>query len=128
MIVKNESAVIERCLASLRDHIDAWVIVDTGSTDNTKEKIRKSLEGIPGALHERPWRNFGSNRSEAVALAYESGCDYFLFFDADDVLLTPPGFEWRARIRTHAQLRRLSLRPRFIGFKQIALALGWRAA
>jgi glycosyltransferase involved in cell wall biosynthesis len=94
MIVKNESAVIERCLASLRDHIDAWVIVDTGSTDDTKEKIRKSLEGIPGALHERPWRNFGSNRSEAVALAYESGCDYFLFFDADDVLLTPPGFEW----------------------------------
>jgi tetratricopeptide (TPR) repeat protein len=94
MIVKNESAVIERCLASLRDHIDAWVIVDTGSTDDTKEKIRKSLEGIPGALHERPWRNFGSNRSEAVALAYESGCDYFLFFDADDVLLAPEGFTW----------------------------------
>ncbi len=96
MIVKNESAVIERCLSSLRDHIDAWVIVDTGSTDDTKEKIREILKGIPGALHERPWRNFGSNRSEAVALAYESGCDYFLFFDADDVLLAPPGFSWPA--------------------------------
>jgi len=68
MIVKSESAVIERCLASVRNHIDAWVIVDTGSTDDTKDKIRKSLAGIPGALHEtargatlaaiaaRPWR------------------------------------------------------------------------
>ena len=94
MIVKNESAVIERCLASLRDHIDAWVIVDTGSTDDTMDKIRASLKGIPGALHQREWRNFGSNRSEAAALAYESGCDYFLFFDADDVLLAPQGFAW----------------------------------
>ena len=94
MIVKNESAVIERCLASLRNHIDAWVIVDTGSSDNTKEKIRKALHGIPGALHEREWHNFGHNRSEAVALAYESGCDYFLFIDADDMLLVPPDFQW----------------------------------
>ena len=94
MIVKNESAVIERCLDSLRDHIDAWVIVDTGSTDDTMEKIRACLKGIPGALHQREWRNFGSNRSEATALAYEGGCDYMLFMDADDVLLTPPKFEW----------------------------------
>ena len=94
MIVKDESAVIERCLASVRNHIDAWVIVDTGSTDDTKEKIRKALSGIPGALHVRPWRNFGSNRSEAAALAYEAGCDYILFLDADDMLVTPPDFQW----------------------------------
>ncbi len=94
MIVKNETAVIERCLASVRDHIDAWVIVDTGSTDDTQEKIRNALKGISGALHEREWRNFGSNRSEAVALAYEADCDYFLFIDADDVLLAPPHFRW----------------------------------
>lgn len=94
MIVKNESAVIERCLASLRDHIDAWSIVDTGSTDDTKEKIRKALAGIPGALHDRPWRNFGSNRSEAAALAYETGCDYLLFMDADDTLIAPADFKW----------------------------------
>lgn len=58
MIVRIESAVIERCLASVRGHIDAWVIVDTGSTDDTKEKIRDALKGIPGALHECLWRNF----------------------------------------------------------------------
>jgi hypothetical protein len=94
MIVKNESAVIERCLAAVRDHIDAWAIVDTGSTDDTKEKIQRMLGHITGKLYERPWKNFGHNRSEAVAFAYESKCDYFLFIDADDVLLTPPGFRW----------------------------------
>ena len=30
MIVKNESAIIERCLNSLVNQIDYWVIVDTG--------------------------------------------------------------------------------------------------
>ena len=40
MIVKNESHVIERCLTSVFKHIDYWVISDTGSTDNTKEKIQ----------------------------------------------------------------------------------------
>jgi tetratricopeptide (TPR) repeat protein len=94
MIVKNESQVIERCLNSLREHIDSWVIVDTGSTDDTMEKIRSSLAGIPGALHQRAWRNFGSNRSEAAALAYEAGCDYILFMDADDQLLVPTDFTW----------------------------------
>ena len=94
MIVKDESAVIERCLNSVRKHIDSWVIVDTGSTDDTREKIRSLLTGIPGALHERPWRNFGHNRSEATRLAYESGCDYLLFMDADDTLLLPEGFTW----------------------------------
>ena len=29
-----------------------------------------------------------------MLLAYQSGCDYFLFIDADDVLLTPPDFRW----------------------------------
>ena len=36
MIVRDESAVIERCLASVRPHVDHWVIVDTGSVDDTR--------------------------------------------------------------------------------------------
>ena len=71
MIVKDEARVIERCLASVLPLIDYWVIVDTGSTDGTQEKIRKFFEnvGIPGELHERPWKDFGHNRSEALELA-----------------------------------------------------------
>ena len=40
MIVKNEAPVIERCLASVRPWIDHWVVVDTGSTVGTEERIR----------------------------------------------------------------------------------------
>ncbi len=85
MIVKDESRVIKRCLESVKPLIDYWVIVDTGSTDGTQEIIKKYLKDIPGELHERPWKNFGENRTEAFQLARGKG-DYILFMDADDVL------------------------------------------
>ena len=37
MIVKNEERVLERCLNSIADLMDEIIIVDTGSTDRTKE-------------------------------------------------------------------------------------------
>ncbi len=86
MIVKNESLVIEDCLNSVKPLIDYWVIVDTGSTDNTKELIKKTMRGIPGILYEKPWVNFGHNRNEALQLAKNKG-DYLLFIDADEVLV-----------------------------------------
>jgi glycosyltransferase involved in cell wall biosynthesis len=85
MIVKNEADVITRCLASVKEVIDYWVIVDTGSHDKTQEIIQNYLKEIPGELHQREWKNFGENRTEALALARNKG-DYILFMDADDVL------------------------------------------
>lgn len=85
MIVKDESRVIKRCLESVKSLIDYWVVVDTGSTDGTQEIIKQCLKNIPGELYERPWINFGENRSEAFELAKGKG-DYILFMDADDVL------------------------------------------
>ena len=75
MIVRDEAAIIERCLASVRPFIDHWVIVDTGSVDETPQRVQAALAGIPGALHHRPWRNFGHNRTEALNLARAHG-DY----------------------------------------------------
>lgn len=93
MIVKNESAVIKRCLDSVKPVIDYWVIVDTGSRDGTQKIIKKELKSIPGELYERPWKNFGENRTEAFLLA-KGKADYILFMDADDILefLGPPQF------------------------------------
>ncbi|WP_327253800.1 glycosyltransferase [Streptomyces sp. NBC_01244] len=85
MIVKNEAAVIERCLDSVRDLIDTWVISDTGSTDGTQDLIRTALHGIPGELHEEPWTNFGHNRSLNIGHA-RGKADYLLLLDADLVL------------------------------------------
>lgn len=88
MIVKNESKVIKRCIDSVKDYIDYWVIVDTGSTDGTQEMIKSIMDGynIPGELHERPWVDFGHNRTES--LQYSKGkAAYRLVIDADDVLV-----------------------------------------
>jgi tetratricopeptide (TPR) repeat protein len=82
MIVKDESGVIERCLSSVRDLISHWTICDTGSSDATPDLIRATLDGIPGAVHHRPWVNFGHNRSESLALA-RGTADYLLLLDAD---------------------------------------------
>ncbi len=85
MIVKNESAVIEECLSSVKPYIDCWVIVDTGSTDGTQKIIQDYLRDIPGELHERPWKDFAHNRNEALRLAKDKA-DYLLWIDADDWL------------------------------------------
>jgi len=91
MIVKDESHVVRRCLDTVKPFISHWVIVDTGSTDGTQEIIREHLADIPGELHERPWKDFGHNRTEALELA-RGKADYTLVIDADEVLLTDPGF------------------------------------
>jgi tetratricopeptide (TPR) repeat protein len=91
MIVKNEAHIIQRCLDSVRPFIDHWVIVDTGSTDGTQSIIRQHLRELPGELFERPWKNFGHNRTEALALA-RGRADYLFVIDADEVLQLPAGY------------------------------------
>lgn len=93
MIVKNEEPVIERCLASVKPYIDYWVIVDTGSSDNTKEVIKKYMEDVPGELHECSWQNFEFNRNQALDLA-RSKADYVMFIDADEQLVFEKDFKW----------------------------------
>ena len=93
MIVRNEAHIIHEALDSVAPYISSWVIVDTGSDDGTQDLIRNHMAGlgIPGELHERPWRNFAHNRSEALTLAQGHG-DYILIMDADDILVGTPDF------------------------------------
>lgn len=85
MIVRDEAHVIEECLGDVVGHVDRWVIVDTGSTDGTQQVVREFFaeRGVPGELHERPWRDFGTNRTEALDLAHDTA-DYLWVIDADD--------------------------------------------
>ena len=85
LIVKNEEKVISRCINSIKNYIDYWVICDTGSTDKTKEIIEKELSEIPGELHNTAWKNFGHNRTELMRLA-KGKADYLLLIDADMTL------------------------------------------
>lgn len=87
MIVKNEAHVVHEVLDSVAPYISYWVVVDTGSTDGTQDAIRNHMAGlgIPGEIHDRPWRDFGHNRTEALDLARGHG-DYIWVMDADDLV------------------------------------------
>ncbi|MEW4282283.1 glycosyltransferase family 2 protein [Priestia koreensis] len=81
MIVKNEEALLARCLDTVKDIVDEINIVDTGSTDRTVEIAKEYTDRI--FFFE--WiGNFGAARNESFKYAT---CDYILFLDADDVLL-----------------------------------------
>ena len=68
-IVKNEEKTLPRLINSCKGILDYWVIIDTGSTDNTISVVKEQLDGIPGEILESSWINFGHNRTELVQKA-----------------------------------------------------------
>ena len=80
MIVKDEEKVIERCLNTVVDIVDEIIIVDTGSQDSTKEKVKRYKADI----YDFTWKDdFAEARNFAFSKAR---MDYILWLDADDVL------------------------------------------
>jgi tetratricopeptide (TPR) repeat protein len=78
MIVKNEAAALGRCLASVRDIVDEIIVVDTGSSDNTKDIARQ----YGARVFDFPWcDNFAAARNES--LRHASG-QWILWLDADE--------------------------------------------
>lgn len=83
MIVKNEAQDLAQCLDTVKDWVDEIVILDSGSTDNTKEI---ALSYGAKWLENTHWQGFGKQRQ----LAQKSvTCDYVLWLDADE-RVTPP--------------------------------------
>lgn len=81
MIVKNEELVIERCLTSIADIVDEIIVVDTGSTDRTKEIVQSFTKSI----FDFEWiDDFSAARNFAFSKATQN---YILWLDADDVLM-----------------------------------------
>ena len=90
MIVKNETPVLDRLFASVKDIISYYVIVDTGSTDGTPQFIKEWMAkaGIPGEVHCHQWVSFGHNRNQALDYAYQADqADWILLIDADEELI-----------------------------------------
>ena len=79
MIVRDEAAVLERCLKSARGIADEICITDTGSSDETRE-----IAARYGRVTEFPWcDDFSAARNFSFEQAH---MDYILWLDADDVL------------------------------------------
>ncbi len=80
MIVKNEEGVLKRCLDSFFPLVDEIVIVDTGSTDLTKQIATRYTDKI----YDFAWTgDFAAARNFAFS---KTGCDYIYSADADEMI------------------------------------------
>ncbi|MEV4423192.1 glycosyltransferase [Patulibacter sp. NPDC049589] len=85
MIVKDEEAMLGRCLEAVKDWVDEIVVVDTGSTDRTVEIAREHGARV---LHHVWQDDFSAARNVSFDAATT---DWVLFLDADEVLVDGDG-------------------------------------
>ncbi len=80
MIVKNEEKILARCLDSVADLVEEIIIVDTGSTDRTKEIALRYTDKI----YDFEWiDDFSAARNFAFSKAEK---EYIYSADADEVI------------------------------------------
>jgi glycosyltransferase involved in cell wall biosynthesis len=88
LITKNEELLIRYCLESVLPIAYEIIVLDTGSTDRTKEVVGTfSLKGTPSGktyLHETTWKDdYALAKNECMS--YATG-DWILFLDSDEML------------------------------------------
>jgi len=101
-MIKNEEKIIERCLQNAMSICDAICINDTGSTDNTQEKITEFFHKNPFeyVVYKNEWKNFGYNRTKSFeyaveycnVLQWDLSATYGLLLDGD-MILKPVNFK-----------------------------------
>lgn len=80
MIIKDEEAVLERCLQCVKSFVDEIIIVDTGSSDHSVEIAKRCADRVASFT----WiDDFAAARNYAFSLAT---MDYILWLDADDII------------------------------------------
>ncbi len=80
MIVKNEEAVLAQCLDSIADLMDEIIIVDTGSTDRTRQI---AAEYTPKVFDYKWTSDFSAARNFSFSKAT---MEYIYTADADEIL------------------------------------------
>jgi glycosyltransferase involved in cell wall biosynthesis len=81
LIVKNEEHCVKECLESIKDIAYEIIIVDTGSTDSTKEICKKFTDKI----FDFNWNDdFSEVRNYAKQ---KSSGDWILLIDADEIII-----------------------------------------
>ncbi len=81
IMVKNGGPQFEQMLIDNLHVIDKWTILDTGSTDETIDIIKRVLVGKKnGQLYQEPFINFRDSRNRLLDLAGKD-CKYTLMLD-----------------------------------------------
>lgn len=84
MIVKDEERFLPACLESVCGLVDEIIMVDTGSSDKTKEIAQRFINEVGGKLIDFAWINdFSAARN--AGLKHATG-DWILVLDADEVI------------------------------------------
>ncbi len=80
MIVKNEEQFLQQCIDSINKLVDEIIVVDTGSSDKTKEIAKKNK----AKLFDFTWNNnFADARNFSISKATGS---WILWIDADETI------------------------------------------
>lgn len=78
IIAKNEESNLATCLSLISDYVDEIIIIDTGSTDKTKDIALRYTEKV----YDFQWNNnFSDARNFAIG---KSSYDYILVLDCDE--------------------------------------------
>lgn len=80
VMVKNAGDGFEKIIENNLHLVDRWTFLDTGSTDNTVEIIKKVLANKKGTLYQEPFINFRESRNRCLDLAGKY-CKYNLMLD-----------------------------------------------
>ena len=80
VMVKNGGKDFEKMLIRNLPIIDQWTVLDTGSTDDTVEMVKRVLKDKKGRIYEEPFINFRESRNRCLELAGYS-CKYNLMLD-----------------------------------------------
>lgn len=97
MIVRNEGANLKRCLDSVKSLVDEFVIVDTGSTDDTLS----IAEAYKARIFNFEWINdFSAARNFALQ---NSKGKWILYLDADEILSPSSLLEVQRIMKTDAK-------------------------
>jgi len=118
LIVKNEERFLEQCLLSIKEIVDETVVVDTGSTDRTKQIAKE----CGARLHDFKWTDdFAAARNCALD---RSRGEWILYIDADERARPCPASHLRSQLSNSAYVGYYVLlhpRPGFTPYRELRL-------
>jgi glycosyltransferase involved in cell wall biosynthesis len=95
LIVKDEEKVLRRCLESVAGIVDEIIVVDTGSTDRTKEIAAE----FTSQLYDYQWeKDFSKARNYAASMA---NGEWIMMLDADEYLDRNSFEAFKSKLKTN---------------------------
>lgn len=126
-IVKNEAWNFKKTLESAKPFIDAWHLLDTGSTDGTQDLIQETLRGVPGELIEAPFVDYSTSRNQVILSARRHRPGYQLLLSGTETL--HGGEALRRALHSHQPGYNIEIRREGLVYPLVRLFdpdAGWR--